>query len=505
MLSGNAYINAGSYEATVSLTDAAKNNYAWETNGTKNLTFAWSISKQVLDAPVFAEKGEQGGGASLRTTYDPATTSWLLSGFDADIMGILSNTDAYYTLVDGNPAMAASDAGTHSFVFNIKASGGVYNYYWRGQEPSADGGTVSVTWTIDPFEYTVTSLQENYGVSFGDASKEYNGQEQSIAIAGSLPEGVGVEYSGSALNVTGAEGVAVTATFYNTSDNYTVKAGEDTLTATLVITPKVLTEEDLVWSGASASYTYAYMASSMLSRVTVSFTGVSGRSLPVPVKIAGYTTATGGEGELTDFENAGTYTFVLDYEAFEYGNYQLPEGVEQDYVITRRSITVYIGDQFATYNGAPQSATADSGEYIVTGTYYSRDFASIAFARHVYRRRQVRHPPFRGVQGRARRQLRRAGSLGRVHRRKGAALRTGRRKRPHLRRQRARRMELQNHRRQHLRRAGRDFHPRALRRCTGYGERALYRRCGYISYPVYAGRPRVQLRDHLQRSARGNE
>ena len=245
VLSGNAYINAGSYEATVSLTDAAKNNYAWETNGTKNLTFAWSISKQVLDAPVFAEKGEQGGGASLRTTYDPATTSWLLSGFDADIMGILSNTDAYYTLVDGNPAMAASDAGTHSFVFNIKASGGVYNYYWRGQEPSADGGTVSVTWTIDPFEYTVTSLQENYGVSFGDASKEYNGQEQSIAIAGSLPEGVGVEYSGSALNVTGAEGVAVTATFYNTSDNYTVKAGEDTLTATLVITPKVLTEEDL--------------------------------------------------------------------------------------------------------------------------------------------------------------------------------------------------------------------------------------------------------------------
>lgn len=380
VLSGNAYINAGSYEATVSLTDAAKNNYAWETNGTKNLTFAWSISKQVLDAPVFAEKGEQGGGAALTTTYNPATTSWLLEGFNADIMGIEENTDAYYTLVDGKPAMAASDAGTHSFVFNIKASGGVYNYYWRGQEPSADGGTVSVTWTIDPFEYTVTSLQENYGVSFGDASKEYNGQEQSIAIAGSLPEGVGVEYSGSALNVTGAEGVAVTATFYNTSDNYTVKAGEDTLTATLVITPKVLTEEDLVWSGASASYTYAYMASSMLSRVTVSFTGVSGRSLPVPVKIAGYTTATGGEGELTDFENAGTYTFVLDYEAFEYGNYQLPEGVEQDYVITRRSITVYIGDQFATYNGAPQSATADSGEYIVTGTYYSRDFASIAFA-----------------------------------------------------------------------------------------------------------------------------
>ena len=380
VLSGNAYINAGSYEATVSLTDAAKNNYAWETNGTENLTFAWSISKQVLDAPVFAEKGELGGSAALTTTYNPATTSWLLEGFNADIMGIEENTGAYYTLVDGKPAMAASDAGTHSFVFNIKTSGGVYNYYWRGQEPSADGGTVSVTWTIDPFEYTVTSLQENYGVSFGDASKEYNGQEQSIAIAGSLPEGVGVEYSGSALNVTGAEGVAVMATFYNTSDNYTVKAGEDTLTATLVITPKVLTEEDLVWSGASASYTYAYTASSMLSRVTVSFTGVSGRSLPVPVKIAGYTTATGGEGELTDFENAGTYTFVLDYEAFEYGNYQLPEGVEQDYVITRRSITVYIGDQFATYNGAPQSATADSGEYIVTGTYYSRDFASIAFA-----------------------------------------------------------------------------------------------------------------------------
>ena len=195
VLSGNAYINAGSYEATVSLTDAAKNNYAWETNGTENLTFAWSISKQVLDAPVFAEKGELGGSAALTTTYNPATTSWLLEGFNADIMGIEENTGAYYTLVDGKPAMAASDAGTHSFVFNIKTSGGVYNYYWRGQEPSADGGTVSVTWTIDPFEYTVTSLQENYGVSFGDASKEYNGQEQSIAIAGSLRDFASIAFA----------------------------------------------------------------------------------------------------------------------------------------------------------------------------------------------------------------------------------------------------------------------------------------------------------------------
>ena len=56
VLSGNSYVNAGSYTATVSLTDAAKNNYAWETSGTENLTFAWSISKQVLDAPVFAAK-----------------------------------------------------------------------------------------------------------------------------------------------------------------------------------------------------------------------------------------------------------------------------------------------------------------------------------------------------------------------------------------------------------------------------------------------------------------
>lgn len=377
VLSGNSYVNAGSYEATVSLTDAAKNNYAWETNGTEDLTFAWSISKQVLDAPVFAAKDGLGGSASLTTTYDPATTSWLLEGFNADIMGIEENTDAYYTLVDGKPAMAASDAGTHTFVFNIKASGGVYNYYWKGQAASADGGTVSVTWTIDPFEYSASGLESEHGITFGDASVEYNGRAQSIAISGSLPEGVAVEYSGSATDVTGAEGVAITAKFVSTNGNYTVKEDDNTLTATLVVTPKILAAENLVWSGASSAYTFTYTNASQADRVRVTFTGVDGSSNNVPVAIADYTPFS-GSAEASGFVNAGTYVFTLDYEGYTDSNYQLPEGVEQEYVIERAQVTVYIGDQFATYNGKAQQAETDN--YWAVGSRYPDFTEALAFA-----------------------------------------------------------------------------------------------------------------------------
>lgn len=377
VLSGNSYVNAGSYEATVSLTDAAKNNYAWETNGTEDLTFAWSISKQVLDAPVFAAKDGLGGSAALTTTYDPATTSWLLEGFNADIMGIEENTDAYYTLVDGKPAMAASDAGTHTFVFNIKASGGVYNYYWKGQAASADGGTVSVTWTIDPFEYSASGLESEHGITFGDASVEYNGRAQSIAISGSLPEGVAVEYSGSATDVTGAEGVVITAKFVSTNGNYTVKEDDNTLTATLVVTPKILAAENLVWSGASSDYTFTYTNASQADRVRVTFTGVDGSSNNVPVAIADYTPFS-GSAEASGFVNAGTYVFTLDYEGYTDSNYQLPEGVEQEYVIERAQVTVYIGDQFATYNGKAQQAETDN--YWADGSRYPDFTEALAFA-----------------------------------------------------------------------------------------------------------------------------
>lgn len=377
VLSGNSYVNAGSYTATVSLTDAAKNNYAWETNGTEDLTFAWSISKQELDAPVFAAKDGLGGSASLTTTYNPATTSWLLEGFNADIMGIEENTDAYYTLVDGKPAMAASDAGTHTFVFNIKASGGVYNYYWKGQAASADGGTVSVTWTIDPFEYSASDLESEHGITFGDASVEYNGRAQSIAISGSLPEGVAVEYSGSATDVTGAEGVAITAKFVSTNGNYTVKEDDNTLTATLVVTPKILAAEDLVWSGASSDYTFTYTNASQADRVRVTFTGVDGSSNNVPVAIADYTPFS-GSAEASGFVNAGTYVFTLDYEGYTDSNYQLPEGVEQEYVIKQAQVTVYIGDQFATYNGKAQQAETDN--YWADGSRYPDFTEALAFA-----------------------------------------------------------------------------------------------------------------------------
>ena len=372
VISGNVYINAGSYRASVALQD--KENYVWADNGAADISFDWSIAKKMLTAPVFAEKEDEGGSDTLNTVYDPEVNSWLLSGFDPSVMGIQSATNAYYTLVGGSPAIVASDVGEHTLVINIQTvSGGIYNYYWENQEPTEDGGTVVLTWQISPFVYTASEIETLHQISFDDASKEYNGQVQSIAIAGELPEWLRVEYSAGVTDVT-SEPVVITATFSSASGNYVVDPENNTLTAELTVTQKILSEGDLVWSGESSSYTFAYTNSSQLGKVTVSFMGVSGRRLPVPVAIAGYTPVEGTDGEMTDFVNAGTYTFGLDYDAFEYNNYKLPDGAVREYTISRRSVTVYIGDQFETYNGAPHAATSDTRDYLVAGDSYYQDF-----------------------------------------------------------------------------------------------------------------------------------
>lgn len=355
-IADNSYTNAGSYKAIVTLTDTA--NYAWEGGG--EVSFDWNIQKQKLKAPLF----EQSSKNSLTTTYSPLVTSKKLSGFDANIMGILQMENATYAVVDGTPSMVASDAGVHAFTVHIKAAPGtsdVYNYYWEGQDASESGGTVTLTWTVEKFVYTVDdTFKTTYGISFEDAQKEYNGQSQTLSISfadgKSLPAGLSVRYEGSATDVSQGA-VEIKAIFFSTSENYAVSAEKNFLSAYLTVTPKNVAKEDIVWTDAS----FVYTAQSQKGSVRAYFIGVDGSEIDLPVRI---------QSGQADFLNAGNYTFALDTASFGNTNYTLPADAEKVYEIARSSVSIIIADQSATYNGAAHAATTEADDYTLEGDYY---------------------------------------------------------------------------------------------------------------------------------------
>ena len=105
--------------------------------------------------------------------------------------------------------------------------------------------------TGDMNAYTVTVEKADYdmtGVTFENASHEYDGTEKTITISGILPTGaddiqVTVSYSGTnGTALTNADSTEITATFATTSANYNVPEAK---TATLTVTPKNVT---FAWS-----------------------------------------------------------------------------------------------------------------------------------------------------------------------------------------------------------------------------------------------------------------
>ena len=364
-LTGNAYIDAGEYVANVTLLDT--DNYYWSGSESNVLTFEWSIGKAPLTVPVFKQVGDNGGGTELNTVYDPEVASWVLDGFNTVTMGIAKMSDATYSVnEEGEHVIVASDAGTHTLEVYIKLSpSGACNYYWDGR---GDSENILFTWNISKVVYSITDeFCQEYGITFADAEKTYNGDEQTIelALSGTLPAGLGVRYSGSARNVSDGS-VPVTATFYATNGNYEVDSRNNTLTAHITILPQVLTAGDIIW----ADGTFVYTSADQTGSIYAEFIGADGITYLVPVRIDSYEAfAGGGTAEL--FQNAGTYIFVPDGEKFSNANFTLPDDAEKEYVIARREISLYISDQSAVYNGQPHAATTEADDYLAVGGPYA--------------------------------------------------------------------------------------------------------------------------------------
>lgn len=299
-------INAGDYEVTIVLADTA--NYAWagsdeDNDGSVTLTF--TVTK-VANA----------------WTTEPAIDGWTYGAAANEPEGdaLYGNVSFSYQTASGEP-LGAKPVNAGSYILVATVDGNT-NY---------EGLSMTVEFALAKADYDMS------GVVFENASKVYNGETQSITVDGELPDGVTVSYSEGIRN---AGSRVITATFTSTDANYNVP---DTMTATLTVTAKELTVENVtalnrVYDGTTAV------------EVTGSLAGVIG-SDDVTLEISG-TMADKNVGENKNV------TVAANISGADSGNYTIADVDDVIVTVTAKEITVVWSNTSLTYNGESQAPTA---------------------------------------------------------------------------------------------------------------------------------------------------
>ena len=236
--------------------------YVYALNGEKqfiSMVFDITIAKATYDMSgiTFADD---------RVTYDGEAHSIEIAGTLPD--GVSVSYDVSYKVNAGEYTVTASFTGDYDN-YNVIAD-------------------KSATLTITKATYDMS------GITFANDSVPYNGEEQSLAISGTLPDGVTVTYEGNG-KVNAGE-YTVTASFTGDYANYNEI---DDMTAKLTVTKATYDMSDITFE--DGSFTYDGQAHSLVISGTLP-TGVS-------VTYAG-----------NDKTNAGEYTvtatFVGDYDNY---------------------------------------------------------------------------------------------------------------------------------------------------------------------------------------------
>lgn len=245
---GNGVTNVGEYTVTATLSG--------EDYETLTLTATITVTKADITGVTLPD---------ATVTYDGTEKSLAVSG------NVPEGVEVSYT---GNGAIAA---GQHEISATL--TGANYNDL-----------TLDATLTIEKGTYDMS------GIALNNKQVTYDGNAQSIELAGTLPEGLTVSYEGN--GVTDVGEYTVTATFTNTNPNYN---NVEPMTATLTIV-----KSDI--------------AGISLSDVTVTYDGqphsalISG-TLPEGVDVS---------YSVQDVVNAGTYEVVATFTVTS-GNYnELP-------------------------------------------------------------------------------------------------------------------------------------------------------------------------------------
>ena len=287
-LRGNTAANAGSYEATASLDDPE--NYQWANGSSNDQKINWSIGKAQLIAAYTGEVVEYGDVPSLSvevTGFVNGESATSAAGYSAPTVQATSIEAGTYKLMP-----AGGSADNYEFAYFggslvvekapvtvvANAAFKVYGqddpaltYEVLGAPENAVAGCIQVSRAVgeDVGEYAVSvsaAENDNYritvfgskftivkadydmsGVTLPDRTFAYTGQPYSLQVAGNLPSGVSVSYTGNGKVDAGV--YAVTASFAGDANHNPIADMAATLTVQKATIDVPEAASDLVYTG----------------------------------------------------------------------------------------------------------------------------------------------------------------------------------------------------------------------------------------------------------------
>ena len=282
-------------------------------------------------------------------------------------------------IYDGSPVAAGTD-------FTVTGADGVeftYVYKTAGDEFILGLPTNAGEYTVSACalngekqffsaQFNITVAKATYdmsGITFADDSIPYNGEEQSLAILGDLPDGVTVTYDGN--GKVNAGKYTVTASFTGDYDNYNVIADKS---ATLTITKATYDMSGITFADDSVPYNgeeqSLAISGDLPAGVTVTYDGNGNTNVGEYTVTAKFAVSDANYNEIDDMTAKLTITKAdYDMSGITFADDSVPyNGEEQSLAISGdlpAGVTV-------TYDG---NGKVNAGEYTVTASF-AGDYAN---------------------------------------------------------------------------------------------------------------------------------
>ena len=375
--SGNEQVNVGTYTVTASFKGSSKMN---------------PIEDMVATLKIVKADYDISG-----ITFTDKTVAYTGSNQTLEVAGTLpEGVSVNYTL-NGEAFTGATNVGTYEVVANFSSTNANYNAI-----PSK-----TATLKIASADYDVS------GITFTDKTVTYTGSNQTLEVAGTLPEGVSVNYTLNGEAFTGATNVGtyeVVANFSSTNANYNaIPSKTATLTiekATYDLSGVTFTDKTVTYTGANQTLE---VAGTLPEGVSVNYT-VNGEAFTGAVNAGTYEVVANFTGSNPNYNAIPSKTATLTIEKATYdlsgitfadktvtytGENQtlevvgtLPEGVSVNYTLNGEAFTGAVNagtyEVVANFTGAnPNYNAIPSKTATLTIKKATFDVSEFDFEQHV--------------------------------------------------------------------------------------------------------------------------
>ena len=178
-------------------------NNKWRT--IEPIAISEGISKYPIALMISGGEGQSIDIDGVTWTPDgtpPPPAQGLTNAVPTAVTGLVYNGEAQTGVLPGTNCTIVGNVATNAGTYTAVAT--VTNGTWEG----GSFAPTNIQWTI-----AKAPAPDVSGVSFADATYEYDGESHSIAVSGTVPDGVEVVYSGDPTNRTEAGVNTVTASF----------------------------------------------------------------------------------------------------------------------------------------------------------------------------------------------------------------------------------------------------------------------------------------------------